>query len=193
MAKRVGRKFMGGGGLLEGVVVNVNIPYLSVEKTKGFIITRQGLRVYRDAPGSTRRSAWAARTIGLAANTNRRERRRHRCRRAGFRICIDHAFAARPDQLQGNGNFEELGMGDEMTQETVQSILARNSFRPFQTIRLITQSTYIAEGWGDSPQMADELGELIVQGTKTATCSALWEWEAEGNPIPKTGLSHHRA
>ena len=38
---------------------------------------------------------------------------------------------------------------------------------------------YIAEGWGDSPEMADELGELIARGIKTATCSALWEWEAE--------------
>src|SRR5688572_1200466 len=48
--------------------------------------------------------------------------------------------------------------------------------------------TYVAEGWGDSPALADELGALIVQGTKTATCSALWEWEAEGNPIPEAGL-----
>ena len=48
--------------------------------------------------------------------------------------------------------------------------------------------TYVAEGWGDSPAMADELGALVVQGTKTATCSALWEWEAEGNPIPQAGL-----
>ena len=44
-----------------------------------------------------------------------------------------------------------------------------------------------AEGWGDGPAMADELGALIVQGIKTATCSALWEWEAEGNPPPKVG------
>jgi 5'-nucleotidase len=36
-------------GLTEGVVLNVNIPYLSVEEMKGFIVTRQGLRVYRDA------------------------------------------------------------------------------------------------------------------------------------------------
>jgi broad specificity polyphosphatase/5'/3'-nucleotidase SurE len=36
-------------GLAEGVVLNVNIPYLSVENMKGIIITRQGLRVYRDA------------------------------------------------------------------------------------------------------------------------------------------------
>ena len=47
---------------------------------------------------------------------------------------------------------------------------------------------YIAEGWGDSPEMADELGELIARGIKTATCSALWEWEAEGKPIPHKGL-----
>jgi uncharacterized protein YhfF len=47
---------------------------------------------------------------------------------------------------------------------------------------------YVAEGWGDSPSLADELGALIVQGIKTATCSALWEWEAEGNPIPQPGL-----
>jgi uncharacterized protein YhfF len=48
--------------------------------------------------------------------------------------------------------------------------------------------TYVAEGWGDSHEMADELGALIVQEIKTATCSALWEWEAEGNPIPQKGL-----
>ena len=36
-------------GTPEGVVLNVNIPYLSVESMKGYIITRQGLRVYRDA------------------------------------------------------------------------------------------------------------------------------------------------
>jgi uncharacterized protein YhfF len=47
--------------------------------------------------------------------------------------------------------------------------------------------TYVAEGWGDNPVLADELGALIVKGIKTATCSALWEWEAEGNPIPKVG------
>jgi uncharacterized protein YhfF len=28
---------------------------------------------------------------------------------------------------------------------------------------------------------------LIFRGIKTATCSALWEWEAEGNPIPQKG------
>jgi len=36
-------------GLSEGVILNVNIPYLSVENIQGYMITRQGLRVYRDA------------------------------------------------------------------------------------------------------------------------------------------------
>jgi uncharacterized protein YhfF len=48
--------------------------------------------------------------------------------------------------------------------------------------------TYVAEGFGSTPKVADELGQLVVNGIKTATCSALWEWEAEGEPIPKPGL-----
>jgi uncharacterized protein YhfF len=45
-----------------------------------------------------------------------------------------------------------------------------------------------AEGWGDSPHMADELGALIADGTKTATCSALAEWQSEGEDLPEPGL-----
>lgn len=36
-------------GLPEGVVLNVNVPYLKENELKGLMITRQGLRVYRDA------------------------------------------------------------------------------------------------------------------------------------------------
>jgi uncharacterized protein YhfF len=45
----------------------------------------------------------------------------------------------------------------------------------------------VAEAYGDSPQLADELGQLIYLGTKTATCASLWEYEFEGIPIPKVG------
>lgn len=45
-----------------------------------------------------------------------------------------------------------------------------------------------AEGWGDSPSMADELGALIAAGVKTATCSALAEWQSEGEEPPEPGL-----
>ncbi|MDF1809341.1 MAG: ASCH domain-containing protein [Phycisphaerales bacterium] len=33
--------------------------------------------------------------------------------------------------------------------------------------------------FGDSPEMADNLLGLVIAGTKTATCSSLWEWEHE--------------
>jgi uncharacterized protein YhfF len=52
----------------------------------------------------------------------------------------------------------------------------------------VREERYVAEAWGDSPQLADELGALIVSGTKTATCSALWEYEAEGEPLSSVGL-----
>jgi uncharacterized protein YhfF len=52
----------------------------------------------------------------------------------------------------------------------------------------VRRERYVAEPFGDSPELADELGALIVAGTKTATCSALWEWEAEGSPLPEIGL-----
>lgn len=46
---------------------------------------------------------------------------------------------------------------------------------------------YDAGIFGDSAGLANELGALIVKGIKTATCSALWEWEAEGESIREVG------
>jgi len=48
VARRVVERLMA-DGLPEGVVLNVNVPYLREEELKGYMITRQGLRVYRDA------------------------------------------------------------------------------------------------------------------------------------------------
>ncbi|MEZ4860508.1 MAG: ASCH domain-containing protein [Caldilineaceae bacterium] len=45
-----------------------------------------------------------------------------------------------------------------------------------------------ASGYGDSPALADELGQLIYAGIKTATCSALWEYEHDGEPLPSVGM-----
>lgn len=46
---------------------------------------------------------------------------------------------------------------------------------------------YEADQFGDNSDLADELGNLILKEDKTATCSALWEWEAEGSDLPKIG------
>lgn len=48
---------------------------------------------------------------------------------------------------------------------------------------------FVAEQFGDNPALAEELGGLIMSGTKTATCSARWEWAAQGNPITRVGLN----
>jgi 5'/3'-nucleotidase len=48
VARRVAEKVTA-EGLPEGVLLNVNVPYLKESELKGFMITRQGLRVYRDA------------------------------------------------------------------------------------------------------------------------------------------------
>ncbi len=48
VGRRVVEKVMA-DGLPEGVVLNVNVPYLKENELKGYMITRQGLRVYRDA------------------------------------------------------------------------------------------------------------------------------------------------
>jgi uncharacterized protein YhfF/dihydrofolate reductase len=45
----------------------------------------------------------------------------------------------------------------------------------------------MAWGFGDGPEMADELGGLVYRGTKTATCSSLWEIEHDGEPVPRPG------
>ena len=48
VARRVVKKIIA-DGLPEGVVINLNVPYLKEDEIKGYMITRQGLRVYRDA------------------------------------------------------------------------------------------------------------------------------------------------
>ncbi len=49
------------------------------------------------------------------------------------------------------------------------------------------EESYEAGTFGDTMKLADELAALILAGTKTATCSALWEYEAEDEPLPKVG------
>ena len=45
------------------------------------------------------------------------------------------------------------------------------------------------EAWhfGDSPDLADRLLALVLEGKKTATCDAFWRFEADGDPLPEVG------
>lgn len=44
-----------------------------------------------------------------------------------------------------------------------------------------------AAAFGGTAEVADELAELIVAGTKTATSGALWDYEAEAEELPQQG------
>jgi uncharacterized protein YhfF len=44
-----------------------------------------------------------------------------------------------------------------------------------------------ADQFGDGVAMGNELAELIVRGVKTATCSCLWDWQAENETLPRVG------
>jgi 5'-nucleotidase len=48
VARRVAARCMAKGPL-PGVLLNINVPYLPLEQIKGTLVTRQGMRVYRDA------------------------------------------------------------------------------------------------------------------------------------------------
>jgi uncharacterized protein YhfF len=41
--------------------------------------------------------------------------------------------------------------------------------------------------FGDSPELADELLALVLDGKKTATCGPLWQYECEGAALPIPG------
>lgn len=45
----------------------------------------------------------------------------------------------------------------------------------------------VAWAFGDNPVLADELLALVLAGTKTATSSALADYDAEDTPIPEVG------
>lgn len=51
----------------------------------------------------------------------------------------------------------------------------------------VRSQNYEAQQWGDNPDLATELGLLILAGTKTATCSAVWQWEAQKVSPPAIG------
>ena len=48
-------------------------------------------------------------------------------------------------------------------------------------------SSYEAWSFCDNEEAANELGDLVKAGTKTATCSLVWAYEAENEELPTVG------
>lgn len=49
------------------------------------------------------------------------------------------------------------------------------------------EDAYQAWSFGDTPEMANELGQLVLDGIKTGTASLAWEYNADNEPIPRAG------
>lgn len=47
----------------------------------------------------------------------------------------------------------------------------------------------VPDAWafGASPEQAERLLQLVLDGVKTATASALWDYEADGESVPEAG------
>ena len=51
-----------------------------------------------------------------------------------------------------------------------------------------TAGTYEAWSFGNTREMADDLGALVLQGIKTATASLVWAYEHEEERYPRIGV-----
>ena len=49
------------------------------------------------------------------------------------------------------------------------------------------EARYQAWSFGNTPEMADHLGDLVRQGVKTATAGLVWSYEADNEPDPAVG------
>jgi uncharacterized protein YhfF len=52
------------------------------------------------------------------------------------------------------------------------------------TLEVVTPPAW---SFGATPEQADELLGLVLDGSKTATAGALWDYEAEDEPLPEVG------
>ncbi|GAA0971794.1 hypothetical protein ENKNEFLB_02484 [Nocardioides aquaticus] len=57
-------------------------------------------------------------------------------------------------------------------------------YLPSSTLEAVTPPTW---SFGRTPAQADELVQLVVDGTKTATASARADYDAEDAPLPRVG------
>jgi uncharacterized protein YhfF len=46
---------------------------------------------------------------------------------------------------------------------------------------------YSAWAFGNTPEMADRLGDLVIQGLKIATASLAWAYDVDEDPSPEIG------
>ncbi|WP_246012182.1 ASCH domain-containing protein [Myceligenerans xiligouense] len=91
-------------------------------------------------------------------------------------------------------DYADADAGDEEVAVAVQSFW--EAMRPYAGMAktgvvtgVLASETVPPPAWsfGDKKELADELLELVLEGTKTATSSLAWEFEDSGEPVPQVG------
>ena len=93
----------------------------------------------------------------------------------------ERAKAAVPSCLVASSSNDFLGLG-EPEQAQVPARPSSSSFPEWNLDQLP-----IISDFGDSPELADQLLELLLNGTKTATAATVAEYEEEEEPLPRVG------
>lgn len=57
-----------------------------------------------------------------------------------------------------------------------------------QNLNHLTDFKFEAWSFGNTKEMADELGQLVLEGKKTATCSLLRAYQGDEDEIPRVGV-----
>ena len=103
-----------------------------------------------------------------------------------------HDDAGRHDDAVGEPT--DLGADDAERARQVQEFweLARirtGLMRTAVVTGMSSEATVPPPAWafGDNPALADELLHLVLEGSKRATTSYLFEYERDGDPVPKPG------
>lgn len=60
-------------------------------------------------------------------------------------------------------------------------------WRAYRTAAGLDHDRYDVVAFGDSPEMADELADLVVHGPKRATAGLLRDFTVGGEPLPEVG------
>lgn len=81
--------------------------------------------------------------------------------------------------------------GSNVSDESGLSDMSLRRFRSEARAAVPSLPEHVPEPWafGATPAHAEELLSLVIKGTKTATASALSDYEAEGESVPEVGAA----
>ena len=91
------------------------------------------------------------------------------------------------DQMMSEPVMGEPVMGEPVMGESVRAFWQSFAQSPAAPPGMRADAPAPTYSFGDNVALANELAQLVYAGAKSATCGTLWEWEADGEPIPQVG------